>query len=424
LVYERGIKYRRENISNEEYYLTGSDNVEEDLRRAEVFDALSHPTRIMILKALSEGALGFAELKKKTGIESSGHLQHHLSKLSGLVKTDDYGKYTLSDQGKDALHSVETVEKVSESEPKKNHTAHSFQNNILLKIAVVALVLLLVATSALAAFEYTTATSLQNSISERDSLVTQLNNQLNQLNSTIDQRDTLIMQLDTALNLTQSRLSLNLPNVSLYLKAAPDSNNEGNLTKIFLLSTAAWYHYGPSYPYNISWFNATTHYGSSQQMIPLTENRSIPLSFYGWTIGDNGNYSYGAVSGGGVGGDPCLMIGVTVRNDYTSTDAGNGSDPNAPIGNSTTRYASVYHLNTQYVSFVNLAVKLISQDGSVIPADEPGIQSPTARGGQYFPLGNGETKQVVFYLSPSSLDIGGFEIYVSYLSSVPQLPLP
>jgi hypothetical protein len=148
------------------------------------------------------------------------------------------------------------------------------------------------------------------------------------------------------------------------------------------------------------------------------------LSFWGWTIGDEGNYSYGAVSGGGVGGNPYLMIGVTVRNDYTSTDAANGSDPNASIGNSTTRYASVYHLNTQYLSFVNLAVKLISQDGSVIPADEPGIQSPTARGGQYFPLGSGETKQVVFYLNPSSLNINHFEIYVSYLSSVPQLPLP
>ena len=109
---------------------------------------------------------------------------------------------------------------------------------------------------------------------------------------------------------------------------------------------------------------------------------------------------------------------MTVRNDYTSADAGNGSDPNAPIGNSTAFSRSLYQVTSPYVSFVNLTVKLISQDGSIIPADEPGIQSPTARGGEYFPLGSGETKQVVFYLYPSSLNIKGFEIYVSYLSSV------
>ena len=53
--------------------------VENDRQRAEVFDALGHPTRIVILKALSEGALGFADLKKKTAIDSGGHLQHHLN---------------------------------------------------------------------------------------------------------------------------------------------------------------------------------------------------------------------------------------------------------------------------------------------------------------------------------------------------------
>jgi DNA-binding HxlR family transcriptional regulator len=97
-----------------------ADDVDQDRRRAEVFDALSHPTRIMILKALSDEVLGFADLKKKLGIESSGHLQHHLNKLDGLVKTDEYGKYTLSDQGKDALLAVQTVENVAGLGVKKN----------------------------------------------------------------------------------------------------------------------------------------------------------------------------------------------------------------------------------------------------------------------------------------------------------------
>ena len=53
-------------------------DIERDRQRAGIQDALGHPKRIVILKALSEEALGFADLKKKTSIESSGQLQHHL----------------------------------------------------------------------------------------------------------------------------------------------------------------------------------------------------------------------------------------------------------------------------------------------------------------------------------------------------------
>ena len=63
--------------------------IENDRQRAEMFDALGHPTRILMLKVLSEGSLGFADLKKKTAIESSGHLQHYLTKLNGLIKTGE-----------------------------------------------------------------------------------------------------------------------------------------------------------------------------------------------------------------------------------------------------------------------------------------------------------------------------------------------
>jgi DNA-binding HxlR family transcriptional regulator len=89
------------------------ENTEEDRKRAEVFDALGHPTRITILKALSDGAMGFAELRKRVNIESNGHLQHHLSKLDGLIKTDVNGKYGLSDQGEDALLAVQTIENMA-----------------------------------------------------------------------------------------------------------------------------------------------------------------------------------------------------------------------------------------------------------------------------------------------------------------------
>ena len=54
----------------------------------ELYDPLAHPSRILILKALSDRPEGFAELKRTTGIESSGNLSFHLNKLGRLVKTD------------------------------------------------------------------------------------------------------------------------------------------------------------------------------------------------------------------------------------------------------------------------------------------------------------------------------------------------
>ena len=136
--------------------------VANDRQRAEVFDALGHPTRIGILKALSEGPLGFADLKKKTSIDSSGHLQHHLTKLNGLIKTDEYGKYCLSDQGKDALITVQTVENASPKSiiSEKTHKRH-FSAKIGLKPVALLLVALLIASSAIAVFEYNQAIGLK-----------------------------------------------------------------------------------------------------------------------------------------------------------------------------------------------------------------------------------------------------------------------
>jgi DNA-binding HxlR family transcriptional regulator len=134
---------------------------EKDRERAEVFDALGHPTRILILKALSEEPLGFADLKKKTGIDSSGHLQHHLTKLNSLIKTDAYGKYCLSDQGKDALLTVQTVENASPkniAEPEK--ASRRFRRRRGLKLVVVLFAVLLLVSSAVAVLEYTQTSNL------------------------------------------------------------------------------------------------------------------------------------------------------------------------------------------------------------------------------------------------------------------------
>jgi DNA-binding HxlR family transcriptional regulator len=142
--------------------------VANDRQRAEVFDALGHPTRIVILKALSEGPLGFADLKKKTAIDSSGHLQHHLTKLNGLIKTDEYGKYCLSDQGRDALLTVQTVENASGSRIKDTEKirSHRFNSKMVLKSVSLLLVALLIASSAIALYEYNQTTVLQEEFNQ------------------------------------------------------------------------------------------------------------------------------------------------------------------------------------------------------------------------------------------------------------------
>ena len=130
------------------------------------------------MKVLSEGSLGFADLKKKTAIESSGHLQHHLTKLNGLIKTDEYGKYGLSDQGKDALLTVQTVENLSpRSSVKEKSRRRRFGHVLGLKAVAFLLLALLIASSAVAVYEYYQVTILTGEASlNRVSSAAKLNN--------------------------------------------------------------------------------------------------------------------------------------------------------------------------------------------------------------------------------------------------------
>lgn len=86
-----------------------------DLIAAELFEAISHPTRIQILKTLEKTPQGFSELKHELGISSSGNLNHHLNKLSILIGTDAHGKYVVTDQGREALYMIKASR--AENEP-------------------------------------------------------------------------------------------------------------------------------------------------------------------------------------------------------------------------------------------------------------------------------------------------------------------
>jgi DNA-binding transcriptional ArsR family regulator len=84
--------------------------------RYHIFDAISHPTRVKILKLVEQKELSFSSLKRELGLESSGQLQHHLQKLSGLVTVEkDRGCYGLTRTGRLAVEIYGSSEKTGRS---------------------------------------------------------------------------------------------------------------------------------------------------------------------------------------------------------------------------------------------------------------------------------------------------------------------
>ena len=73
----------------------------------EMFEAVSHPIRIDIVKILAEKPLGFADLKRELKISSSGLLDFHLKKLDDLVTINKEGRYSLTEKGFGALTTIE-----------------------------------------------------------------------------------------------------------------------------------------------------------------------------------------------------------------------------------------------------------------------------------------------------------------------------
>ena len=229
-----------------------------------------------------------------------------------------------------------------------------------------------------------------------------LENEIGQLDQASVDRDTIITWLDTAYHLAESRTNLKLPNASKYL-TLPDQNNEEKTTKIFLVSTAAGYHYFPTTEFTTDLFKPKFVSNWSRGTLELTQNRSILLLRWGWTF-DAGGLSAGSYEYqiGSYAQNPVLIIGTTIKSDYSSTD-----------------FEAVGNRTGKYVSSINLAVRLYSQNGSLVEASSlknAWTSSKTAVGGVSFLLEAGQSKQVIFYLSPSGLDIDHYEIFVSSVS--------
>jgi hypothetical protein len=71
---------------------------------------------------MKDGPVSFSELKKRVGIESSGHLTFHLDKLDGLVAVTSAGTYALTDLGKEGLALTSRIVPAP-PEPKKNRVS-------------------------------------------------------------------------------------------------------------------------------------------------------------------------------------------------------------------------------------------------------------------------------------------------------------
>ncbi len=95
---------------------------------AELFEKISHPTRLKILNLLQDNPMNFSQLKNALNIESNGNLDHHLKKLDTLIYLDAGGLYKLSDDGKEAIQAVQVME--ASITPKKETVASAQGNRV------------------------------------------------------------------------------------------------------------------------------------------------------------------------------------------------------------------------------------------------------------------------------------------------------
>jgi DNA-binding HxlR family transcriptional regulator len=113
-----------------------------------------------ILQILSERPLGFSELKRETGIESSGLLAFHLGKLTGLVKVNPEGSYALTDEGREALRIVEASRNQPEGHSGQRPALHLRHQKAILAGLLVALIVL----GSVAVYEQEQITTLNKEI--------------------------------------------------------------------------------------------------------------------------------------------------------------------------------------------------------------------------------------------------------------------
>ena len=110
--------------------------------KAEVFEALGHPTRIRILRELAGRPLAYSELKRAAGMESNGLLTFHLGKMRDLVRLNAESNYSLTDEGREALRIVEASRITNSERPHSHPALHLPRQKALLAALLVVLIVL------------------------------------------------------------------------------------------------------------------------------------------------------------------------------------------------------------------------------------------------------------------------------------------
>jgi hypothetical protein len=134
-----------------------------------------------------------------------------------------------------------------------------------------------------------------------------------------------------------------------------------------------------------------TRTSSSETLIFLV---STDNPRYGVYEGSDAQWSGGEVHEG----DPCFIVNVTVRNDYTKDPL--STDEDSPPG--------------MYNKYVKLTAYVYNQQDRVDAVD---VTYPinSLHGGHVFTVEPEETQSVELYLATDSKDIERYEIYVTYI---------
>ncbi|MFC1487833.1 hypothetical protein ACFLRN_09140 [Thermoproteota archaeon] len=134
---------------------------------------------------------------------------------------------------------------------------------------------------------------------------------------------------------------------------------------------------------------------SSETMIFLVSTDNPRYGFYEWI---DAEWYGGEVSEG----DPCFIVNVTVRNDYTTDPI--WTDEDSPSG--------------MYNKYVQLTAYLYNQQGRVDAVD---VTYPinSYSGYHEFRVDPEKTHSVELYLATDNKDIERYEIFVKYVSPLP-----
>ncbi|ADL19815.1 regulatory protein, ArsR [Acidilobus saccharovorans 345-15] len=98
----------------------------------DVFDALSHPTRRAIIRALGDrGHLTFTELMDAAGVKDTGTMTFHLRRLSQLIARNSSGEYELTELGRRAYEAIKVVEQKGQEQANVRAEARGGEEGLL-----------------------------------------------------------------------------------------------------------------------------------------------------------------------------------------------------------------------------------------------------------------------------------------------------